>query len=860
MGTNVMLFGSPEINRDGVRSAPDTRKAVAVLAYLAVEGPSVRRDRLAWMLWPESSQERARAALRRTLTSLRIAVGTEGLSSTRETVTLEHGHVSIDTVSFRDAIAAGELVSAEELYRGAFLEGFSLRDAPDFDDWHRLEAESYRTEVDAVLASLASELMGTGDHVRAVDHALRRIELDPLNEEARRSVMLIYARLGRRADAIREYRELVRVLENELAVTPLPDTVELYESIRRGEIPASPQPPYPTPAPQRPTDARFVGRDDELALFDATLDARHGGVIEIHGELGAGKSSLLGEMAMRAGVRNRPTARTRCYEGERGLAFAPTAELLRSALSIEPTDESLRTDVAKLLPEYRRPGDVAPEEPDDGPDARLRLFESWTRALAYANFGGGVVFVDDAHLADAATLDFLAFLASRVDDHNWVLVIASLSPLDLASSGETKIIALGRLDQSPSFTALHGDAAQLGRVVQLDELEPADRQFLEGSAVIARPFSLELIKQIVGRTIDELVVIVDRLLGAEILQLTPGGTIEIGHAGLRNAAYSHASPMRLQLLHQRTAVALESQPHRNGEAARHFELAGQRERAAVLHAAAADDAIGISANKDALAHVRSAIALDHPDRAALHEMAADMATLEGEYTDALRSYETAAAISHGNALAALERKLGLLHLRRGDAVTAASHLESALAELDDEGQELRSRILSAGASAAESSGDLTKARALVAEAVSVAERFGDVRAEATARCIAGLIALAEGDLPRSRLSLRDSLRLAEVARSSPAAAAAHNGLGLVRLEQNEPADAVDHFTASVSLLERLGDRHRLGAALSNLADALHASGRSDEARRAVTRSATVIGQISGDPLDGQPGLWALTSW
>ena len=860
MATNVRLFGCPEIDCDGVAKTPDTRKAVAVLAYLAVEGPSARRDRLAWMLWPESSQERARAALRRTLTSLRSVIGAEGLSSTRETITLEHGRVSIDTVSFRDAIDAGHLLRAEELYRGGFLEGFSLRDAPDFDDWHRLEADSYRTQADAVLASLTTDLMGVGDHVRAVHHALRRIELDPLNEAARRSVMLIYSRLGRRADAIYEYRELVRVLEDELAVAPLPDTVELYESIRRGEIPVSPQPRYPTPVPQRSTDPRFVSRDAELALFEAALAARPGSVIEIQGEPGAGKSSLLGEMARRAAVHNRPTASTRCYEGERGLAFAPVSELLRSALQVESTDESVRADVTKFLPEYRQPSDPAPEEPDDGRDARVRLFESWTTALTDANFDGGVIFVDDAHFADAATLDFLAFLASRVDDHNWVLVVASATPIRLASPVETQIIDLGRLDQPRLDIALPGAAERPGSVARPDELGAAERQVLEGAAVIDRPFNLELIKQVVGRTVDELVVTVDRLLSAEILQLTPGGAIELGHAGLREAAYSHASPMRLQLLHQRTAVALESHQRRQGEAARHFELAGQRERAAVLHVVAANHAMRISANTDALVHVRSALALGHPDRAALHELAADMETLEGQYAEALRSYETAAAISHGNALATLEGKLGLLHLRRGNAMTAASHLESALAELDDDDLVLRSRILAAGASAAEHNGDLETATVLADEAVSVAEKVGDVGAEAAARCIAGLVALADGDLQRSKLSLRDSLRLAEVDRSSAAAAAAHNGLGLVLLEQDEPADAADHFTASVTLLERLGDRHRLGAALSNLADALHVSGRSDDARQAVTRSARIIGQIGGDPLDGQPGVWALTSW
>ena len=69
------LLGAPGIARDGAPVAVDTRKATALLAYLAVTGRSHARETLAALLWPEYDDEHARAALRRTLSTLRAALG-----------------------------------------------------------------------------------------------------------------------------------------------------------------------------------------------------------------------------------------------------------------------------------------------------------------------------------------------------------------------------------------------------------------------------------------------------------------------------------------------------------------------------------------------------------------------------------------------------------------------------------------------------------------------------------------------------------------------------------------------------------------------------------------------------------------
>ena len=95
----VRLFGSPEIRRTGTAVAVDTRKAIAVLAYLAAESGPISRDTLVGLLWPESTQSKARAALRRTLSTLRSALGEDILHADRDTLSLG-GPLVVDCVRF----------------------------------------------------------------------------------------------------------------------------------------------------------------------------------------------------------------------------------------------------------------------------------------------------------------------------------------------------------------------------------------------------------------------------------------------------------------------------------------------------------------------------------------------------------------------------------------------------------------------------------------------------------------------------------------------------------------------------------------------------------------------------------------
>src|SRR3712207_1920275 len=161
--TRVLLLGAPRIEHDGEPIKVDTRKAVALVAYLALTRRRHARDALAGLLWPEYNQRRARAALRPALSSLGRARAEGWLEVDRESVELNRERVWVDVDRFRELLAEcrahghpetevcpyclPSLSEAVALYRDDFLAGFALRDSAAFDDWQFFQAEELRREL-----------------------------------------------------------------------------------------------------------------------------------------------------------------------------------------------------------------------------------------------------------------------------------------------------------------------------------------------------------------------------------------------------------------------------------------------------------------------------------------------------------------------------------------------------------------------------------------------------------------------------------------------------------------------------------------------------------------------------------------
>ena len=146
---DVMLLGPPRVERDGATVAFDTRKAVALLAVLALADRPRPRDVLAELLWPEHDAEHARGALRRTLSALRSAVGADFVDATRDSVSLARSAgLRVDVDAFRAAAAEGRSGRrGRACSGGASSRASGCATRPAFEDWQRAEADGLRREL-----------------------------------------------------------------------------------------------------------------------------------------------------------------------------------------------------------------------------------------------------------------------------------------------------------------------------------------------------------------------------------------------------------------------------------------------------------------------------------------------------------------------------------------------------------------------------------------------------------------------------------------------------------------------------------------------------------------------------------------
>jgi DNA-binding SARP family transcriptional activator len=230
---DILLLGSVQVF-EGDRLLPPfpTQRSRELFAALAIR-PNYPHSRavLAGWLWPEKSEDKARASLNTELWRVRQVLGDadRNLEMSRDSIALNIRPEQVDVLSFRGLIKHGDapsLKKATELYRGDFMDGC-------YADWCLLEREQLRDLWQGALEGLLRHHESRGELAEAISFAKRLHMLDPLREEIHRNLMRLYAALGDRPAALAQYQHCRAVLQHELGVSPMPETESLFVRIRQ---------------------------------------------------------------------------------------------------------------------------------------------------------------------------------------------------------------------------------------------------------------------------------------------------------------------------------------------------------------------------------------------------------------------------------------------------------------------------------------------------------------------------------------------------------------------------------------------------------------------------------------------------
>ena len=237
LGWPAVKIGQDETAVEPVETAVTqfaSNKVQAILFYLVVTGQPCARDTLVGLLWPETSEKKARVSLRSALYNLQQQL--PGVFAvTRKSVAIAPDcQIELDTAVFSAGVTAVEMEDvrpALALYYGDFLEGFHIDDAPEFDYWRVVERERLRQLALTGLLRLADYDETRGETAVAIESLRRLLVLEPWREAIHRRIMLLLARAGDYNSAIKQYQECCAVLEKELDVPPMPETETLYQHI-----------------------------------------------------------------------------------------------------------------------------------------------------------------------------------------------------------------------------------------------------------------------------------------------------------------------------------------------------------------------------------------------------------------------------------------------------------------------------------------------------------------------------------------------------------------------------------------------------------------------------------------------------
>ncbi|HEY0752394.1 MAG TPA: BTAD domain-containing putative transcriptional regulator [Ktedonobacteraceae bacterium] len=429
----ISLLGNFLLSLDDI---PVTNVSVprmqTLLTYLLLQRHAPQeRSRLAFLLWPDSTDAQAHTNLRKLLYQLRQAFPESERFIHVDKQTL-HWHpvedsfiLDVQVLEEACTLAAQAeqaqknpalrqaLEQAMQVYPGDLLPGC-------YEEWILPERNRLRQLFLAAAQRLIALLAEEREYATAITRALQLLRHDPLDEATYRQLMHLHALRGDRAAALRAYHTCAQLLERELGTEPSEITRAVYTSLMRSEssLEASIAPQIPQRAEAPLQGRKMEWRQLQRIWYSATggTTGHQGGkaqLVLLTGEAGIGKTRLAHELELWVSRLGLTTASARCYATPSHLAFAPVTSWLRSdalRASLSTLDPTSLTEIARLVPE------VLATQANLSPPASMS--EGWQHQFFFAALARAILsaqpplllLLDDLQWCDQETLHWLHYL------------------------------------------------------------------------------------------------------------------------------------------------------------------------------------------------------------------------------------------------------------------------------------------------------------------------------------------------------------------------------------------------------------------------------------------------------------------